>query len=128
MLPLRRHISVSTAALVLVVPVVVGSAIGGFAPASASVIAGFLVYDYGYIPPYETLNVGTPQNWTALGRLRHRDVAVASVVARLDYSRIEAQRGGDVAQRLSELSEHLVGDRPVDDLLDNHRLGGPRGL
>jgi len=29
MLPLRSHISVSTAALVLVIPVVAGSAIGG---------------------------------------------------------------------------------------------------
>ncbi|HEV2426738.1 MAG TPA: ATP-binding protein, partial [Acidimicrobiales bacterium] len=42
----------------------------------------------------------------------------ARVVARLDTSRAEAERGGAAAQRLSELSELLVGDRPVDDLLD----------
>ena len=117
MLPLRSHISVSTAALVLVIPVVVGSAVGGIRAGIASVVAGFLVYDYGYIPPYRTLDVGTPQNWAALAVYVIVMLAVASVVASLDSSRIEAQRGGEAARHLSELSEHLVGDRPVDDLL-----------
>jgi two-component system sensor histidine kinase KdpD len=118
MLPLRSHISVSTAALVLVIPVVVGSAIGGIKAGIASVIAGFIVYDYGYIPPYKTLDVGTPQNWTALGVYVIVMLLVASVVASLDSSRYEARRGGEAAHHLSELSEHLVGDRPVDDLLE----------
>ncbi|MGD0852096.1 MAG: ATP-binding protein [Acidimicrobiales bacterium] len=118
MLPLRPHISVSTAALVMVIPVVVGSVIGGFQAGISSVVAGFLVYDYGYIPPYRTLDVGTPQNWAALGVYVIVMLLVASVVASLDSSRIEAQRGGEAAHHLSELSENLVGDRPVDDLLD----------
>jgi two-component system sensor histidine kinase KdpD len=118
MLPLRSHISVSTAALVLVIPVVVGSAIGGIKAGISSVIAGFVVYDYGYSPPYKTLDVGTPQNWAALGVYVIVMLLVASVVASLDSSRIEAQRGGEAAHHLSELSEHLVGDQPVDNLLD----------
>jgi two-component system sensor histidine kinase KdpD len=118
MLPLRSHISVSTAALVLVIPVVVGSAIGGIKAGVSSVIAGFLVYDYGYIPPYKTLDVGTPQNWAALAVYVIVMLAVASVVASLDSSRIEAERGSEAALHLSELSEHLVGDRPVDELLE----------
>ena len=118
MLPLRSHISVSTAALVLVVPVVVGSAIGGIKAGVSSVIAGFLVYDYGYIPPYKTLDVGTPQNWAALVVYVIVMLLVASVVASLDSSRTEAQRGSEAALHLSELSEHLVGDRPVDELLE----------
>jgi two-component system sensor histidine kinase KdpD len=118
MLPLRSHISVSTAALVLVIPVVVGSAIGGIKAGLSSVIAGFLVYDYGFIPPYKTLDVGTPQNWTALGVYVIVMLLVASVVASLDSSRVEARRSGEAAHHLSELSEHLVGDRPVDDLLE----------
>lgn len=118
MLPLRSHISVSTAALVLVIPVVVGAAIGGIKAGVSSVIAGFVVYDYGYIPPYKTLDVGTPQNWAALGVYVIVMLLVASVVASLDASRIETQRGGEAARHLSELSEHLVGDRPVDELLE----------
>src|SRR5579863_6841105 len=118
MLPLRSHISVSTAALVLVIPVVVGSAIGGIKAGVASVLAGFLVYDYGYIPPYKTLDVGTPQNWAALVVYVVVMLLVASVVASLDSSRIETQRGREAAHHLSELSEHLIGDQPVDDLLE----------
>jgi two-component system sensor histidine kinase KdpD len=118
MLPLRAHISVSTAALVLVIPVVVGSVIGGIKAGVSSVVAGFVVYDYGFIPPYKTLDVGTPQNWTALGVYVIVMLLVASVVASLDSSRVETQRRGEAAQHLSELSENLVGDRPVDDLLN----------
>jgi two-component system sensor histidine kinase KdpD len=118
MLPLRSHINVSTAALVFVIPVVVGSVIGGIRAGVSSVIAGFVVYDYGYIPPYKTLDVGTPQNWAALGVYVIVMLLVASVVASLDASRIETQRGGEAARHLSELSEHLVGDRPVDELLE----------
>ena len=102
----------------MVIPVVVGSVIGGFQAGISSVVAGFLVYDYGYIPPYRTLDVGTPQNWAALGVYVIVMLLVASVVASLDSSRIEAQRGGEAAHHLSELSENLVGDRPVDELLD----------
>jgi two-component system sensor histidine kinase KdpD len=118
MLPLRSHLSVSTAALVLVIPVVVGSAIGGFVAGIFSVSAGFLVYDYGYIPPFKTLYVGTPQNWTALAVYVIVMLLVARVVASLDSSRDEAQRNEDATHRLSELSELLVGDRPLDDLLE----------
>ena len=117
MLPLRDHISVSTAALVLVIPVVVGSVIGGIKAGVSSVLAGFLVYDYAFIPPYKTLDVGTPQNWTALVVYVIVMLLVASVVASLDSSRVETERRGAAAQHLSELSENLVGDRPVDDLL-----------
>ena len=118
MLPLRSDVSVSTAALILVIPVVIGAAVGGFSAGIASVVAGFLVYDYAYIPPYRTLDVGTTQNWAALVVYVIVMVLVARVVASLDSSRIEAQRGGAAAHHLSELSEHLVGDRPVDELLE----------
>jgi two-component system sensor histidine kinase KdpD len=117
MLPLRDHISVSTAALIFVIPVVVGSVIGGIKAGVASVLAGFFVYDYAFIPPYKTLDVGTPQNWTALVVYVIVMLLVASVVASLDSSRLETQRRGAAARHLSELSENLVGDRPVDDLL-----------
>ena len=117
MLPIRSHISVSTAALVRVIPVVVGAVIGGFTAGLCSVGAGFIVYDYFFIPPYKTLDVGSAQNWTALAVYVIVMLLVARIVTSLDTSRLEARRGGDAARRLSELSELLVGDRPVDNLL-----------
>ena len=117
LLPLRAHISQSTAALVLVVPVVLGAAIGGFVAGVFSVAVGFLVYDFGYIHPYGTLNVGTTEDWAALVVYALVMVIVARVVASLNTTRDQAQRGDEAAQHLSALSEQLVGNRPVDDLL-----------
>ena len=117
LLPLRSHISISTAALILVVPVVFGAVVGGFFAGSVSVIAGFLVYDFEFIPPYRTLSVGAPQNWTALGVYAVVMLLVAQVVARLDSARSEAQRANDVMRQLWRLSELLVGDQPVQTLL-----------
>jgi two-component system sensor histidine kinase KdpD len=117
MLPLRSHISVSTTALVLVIPVVVGAVIGGFAAGVASVAAGFLVYDYAFVPPYKTLSVGTTQNWTALVVYVVVMLLVARIVDVLDRTRSQAQRGREVMRRVFEVSELLVGEQPVDDLL-----------
>ena len=117
LLPLRSHISESTAALVFVIPVVLGAAIGGFVAGVVSVAAGFLVFDFGYIHPYGTLSVGTTEDWAALVVYGIVMVIVARVVASLDTSRDQAQRGDEAAQHLSALSELLVGNRPVDDLL-----------
>jgi two-component system sensor histidine kinase KdpD len=119
MLPLRDHISVSTAALVLVIPVVLGVVVGGFVAGTVSVMAGFLVYDYAYIPPYRTLNVGNAQNWTALIVYVVVMLLVAQVVARVDAARAQAQRGTIAMRRLYELSELLVGDQSVSELLEN---------
>jgi two-component system sensor histidine kinase KdpD len=119
MLPLREHISVSTAALVLVIPVVLGVVVGGFVAGTVSVVAGFFVYDYAFIPPYRTLNVGTAQNWTALIVYVVVMLLVAQVVARVDAARAQAQRGTLAMRRLYELSELLVGDQSVSELLEN---------
>jgi len=117
MVPMRPHLSIATAALVLVVPVVVGVAIGGFTAGAASVAAGFLVYDYGFIPPYNRLSVGRPQDWVALAVYAVVMLLVAQVVARLDTARADAQRRAVEAERLAQLSELLVEDRSVDELL-----------
>jgi len=117
LLPFRAHISVSTAAVLLVIPVVLGVVIGGFVAGVVSVLAGFLVYDYAYIPPYRTLNVGTAQNWTALIVYVIVMLLVSQVVARVDVARSEAQRGSEATRRLFEISELLVADHSVNELL-----------
>ena len=117
LLPFRSHISVSTAALVFVVPVVIGAVIGGFNAGIACVVAGFLVYDFGFVPPFNTLEVGSAENWTALVVYVIVMLLVARVVSNLDSSRLGTLRVNDSMRKLSELSEYLVGDRPVDELL-----------
>jgi K+-sensing histidine kinase KdpD len=117
MLPLRDHLSIATTALVLVVPVVVGVASGGFAAGVVSVIGGFLVYDYFFIPPYWTRQVGATENWTALAVYAIILVPIARVVANMIIARGQAQARGLQLRRLFEVSGLLIEDRSLDELL-----------
>jgi two-component system, OmpR family, sensor histidine kinase KdpD len=117
MLPMRDHLSIATTALVLVVPVVIGVVIGGFIAGVLSVIAGFLVYDFFFIPPYLTLWVGAPQNWAALGVYAVVMLPVARVVAGMNAARAKERRQSREIRQLFELSDLLVEDKPLDLLL-----------
>ncbi|MBO0713623.1 MAG: DUF4118 domain-containing protein [Acidimicrobiales bacterium] len=117
MLPLRDHLSVATTALVLVVPVVVGVAVGGFGAGIVATGLGFLVYDFVFIPPYYTLSVGATQNWAALGVYAVVMVVVARVVAQVNRARAEAQWRAAEVRRLFDVSELLVRESSVDELL-----------
>ena len=118
MLPLRPHLSIATAALVFVLPVVAGVIIGGFPAGVASVAAGFLVYDFVFIPPYGSLSVGSSQDWVALVVYVGGDAAGGPGRRPTSTSaRTEAQSRTAEARRLFELSELLVEDRSVDELL-----------
>lgn len=113
----RSHLSVATTALILVVPVVAGVAIGGFPAGVVATAAGFLVYDFVFIPPYYTLYVGAAQNWVALGVYAVVMVITARVVAQLNVARREAQWRAAEARRLFDLSELLVREAPQPELL-----------
>jgi len=117
MLPLRDHLSIATTALVLVVPVVIGVVIGGFMVGVVSVIAGFLVYDFFFIPPYLTLWVGRSENWTALVVYVAVMLPVARTVAGLNAARARERRQGAELRELFELSGLLLEDRKLDELL-----------
>jgi two-component system, OmpR family, sensor histidine kinase KdpD len=117
MTPLRSHLSIATTALVLVVPVVIGVVTGGFIAGALSVAAGFLVYDWYFIPPIHTLWVGAPENWAALVVYVAVMLPVAHVVARMDAARATARRQEKEIRELFQLSDLLVEERPLDELL-----------
>ncbi|MFC0557355.1 ATP-binding protein [Planotetraspora thailandica] len=117
MLPFRGDLSIATTALVLVVPVVVGVVIGGFPAGVISVIGGFLVYDFFFIPPYLTLEVGASENWVALGVYAVIMVPVARVVASMNTARAQARQRAAQIRQLFELSALLVEDKPLEELL-----------
>jgi two-component system sensor histidine kinase KdpD len=117
MLPIRSHLSIATTALILIVPVVIGVVTGGFIAGLISVGAGFLVYDFFFIPPYLTLWVGRPENWVALGVYVAVMLPVSQVVAGMNSAKAEARRQGREMRELFELSHLLVEDKPLDELL-----------
>jgi two-component system sensor histidine kinase KdpD len=117
MIPLRTHLSIATPALILIVPVVIGVVTGGFTAGALSVVAGFLVYDWYFIPPIHTLWVGAPENWAALVVYVAVMVPVAHVVARMDAARATARRQEKEIRELFQVSDLLVEERPLDELL-----------
>ncbi len=110
--------SVTVAALVLVVPVVAGVAVGGFPAGLVGVAVGFLAYDYVFIPPYYTLVVGAPQNWVALGVYAVVVVLVARVVANLKDARSRAISWEQDTRRLFGLSDMLLEEKPLPELAE----------
>ena len=117
MIPLRGNLSIATTALVLIVPVVIGVVLGGFLAGALSVIAGFLVYDWYFIPPIHTLWVGAPQNWAALGVYVAVMLPVAHVVARMNAARATASRQAKEIRELFQLSDLLLEEKPLETLL-----------
>lgn len=116
MLPFRAHMSIATAGLVLMVPVVAGVTTGGYAAGLVGVGAGFLLYDYVFIPPYYTLSVGAAQNWIVLGVYAVVMMLVARVVAGLESATQASYARALNARRLFEVSERLLPDRSPHDL------------
>jgi two-component system sensor histidine kinase KdpD len=117
MYPWRSQLSIATPGLVLVIPVVVGVVAGGFVAGALSVLAGFLAFDIFFVPPYLTLTVGAAQNWLALGVYVAVMLLVARVVARMDAARADARRRSNEIRELFGLSDLLVADKSLDELL-----------
>jgi two-component system sensor histidine kinase KdpD len=117
MLPLRGSLSIATTALILVVPVVIGVVLGGFRAGVLSVTAGFLVYDFFFIPPYHTIWVGAPQNWAALGVYVAVMLPIAMVVVGMNAARAKERRQGTELRELFAVSGMLLEDKPLEELL-----------
>lgn len=112
MVPERSHLSSATAGLVLVVPVLAGVVAGGFVSGLVSVAGGFVAYDYFFIRPYDTLEVGHAEDWVVLVVYAVVMCLVARVVAGLDEARAGSQAREANARHLLDLSELLLADRP----------------
>jgi two-component system sensor histidine kinase KdpD len=118
MVPLRSQINVATPALVLVVPVVGGVTVGGFAAGLVATAASFFVYDFVFLPPYFTLYVNRAEDWVALGVYAVVMVLVARVVAAANLAKAESEQRAAEIRRLFDLSEMLVRELPAPKLLD----------
>ncbi len=117
MLAIRSHLDIATVGLVLVVPVVVGAVIGGFVAGAVAVVGGFLVYDVLFIRPYYTLAVGRAENWVPLVVFATVMALTARATSHLWHAESDARRRELEAERLFELSELIMEDRTLADLL-----------
>ena len=117
LLPFRANLSAAIPALVFVLPAVIGVVIGGFWVGVVGAGAGFLAYDWFFLPPYDALTVRSGQNWIAVAVYITVVLIVAQVVAQLRAAREQALRRTEESQRLYELSQALIGDLSLPQLL-----------
>ena len=117
LLPLRPHVSIAIPALLFVLPALLGVVLGGFIPGVVGALGGFLCYDYFFLPPYNALTVRSPQNWVALLVYVIVVLVVAQVVAQMQRAREDALRRTEETARLYELSQALIGDLNLSQLL-----------
>jgi two-component system, OmpR family, sensor histidine kinase KdpD len=117
MLPFRSHLSIATPALVFVVPVIVGVVVGGSIPGVVGAVAGFVLYDVFFLPPFGRLTVRASDNWIALVVYVVVVLVVARVVTNLQAARQEARQREEDTRRLFELSRSLIGDLTLAELL-----------
>ena len=87
LLPFRSHLSAATPALVFVLPALIGVVIGGFVAGAIGAVAGFILYDVFFLPPYDTLTVHSPENWIALVVYVVVVLVLAQVVSQLRVAR-----------------------------------------
>ncbi len=107
MIPVRAELSTATDGLVLVIPVVVGAVAGGFFSGVVSVVAGFLVYDLVFTPPYYTPSVSSAENLVAPAVYLVVMLLVARVFAGMDAARREARAQKDDIRKLEEV-DHVA--------------------
>jgi len=116
LLPFRSNLPPFLAALLLVLPVVVGAIAGGPLAGLGGVACSFVSYIYFFVRPYETL-VGSRQDWTALVTYLAVLVVITPLLLR---ERHQAQREAEraaIVERLLEVSERLVGSQDLEELL-----------
>lgn len=133
MVPLRGHLSAATPGLILVIPVVAGTIGGGLYAGLVAVVGGSVAYDLFFIPPYGTLTVGSAQSWVTLVVYAIVMVIVVRVVDALEKVRAAATVHETEARRLFELSELMVEERSVAELIETivltvQKVFGTRGV
>ncbi len=127
LLPFRTNLSVAIPALLFVLPALAGAVVGGFVAGAVGAFGGFVLYDYFFLPPYNTLTVRSPQNWIALVVSLAVVLVVAQVVDQLRRAREDALRRTEEAGRLYELSQALIGDPSLSQLL-THIVDAVQGV
>ncbi len=117
MLPIRQDVGQGTSGLILVIPVVVGTSLGGWLAGLLAVGLGFLTYDLLYIPPYLTLAVSSLRDWATLGVYVVVALVVSQVVLSLQRARRQARRGEEDTGHLLAVAELLIEDKSLEELL-----------
>lgn len=104
----REWLTISTVALLFLLPVGLASALWGLGPGLTAAIASFFVFNFLFIHPYYTLNVLRPEDILALLVFLVVALVISQLLGRAKASLVEALDREREATRLHELSTALA--------------------
>ena len=117
MLSVRQHLDKAHVALVYLLVILLGSALGGRALGLTLSGLAFLCFDLAFLPPYSTIVVENPLDWLVLGVFLITSVVAAELLARAQRGTEQALARTAEVERLSALgAETLNAARPEDAL------------
>jgi len=109
-------VDLAFAAIVLLL-VVVGAAILGFAPGVAASVFAAGALNYWFTPPYHSFTMDQPDDVLALVAFVAVSAAVAATVAYLNRLRRQAELGAREARLRVEFTNSLAGGVPTERVL-----------
>ncbi len=114
---LRTHFGLPSILLLFLLLVVAISAVGGVWPALAAALAGFLIVNWYFTPPFHTFTISEGENLLALSVF----LAVAAIVS--TFVSLASRRAADGARARAEAEAlaGLAGAAPVPTLLEGLR-------
>jgi two-component system sensor histidine kinase KdpD len=118
---LRDHLDLPGVLLIYLLLVVATAALGGWAPAVAAAVAGFLCTNYFFTPPIHTWTIAEAENLLALLVFLIVGVTVSTLVAAAARRAAEATRASAEAETLAGLAGSMAEPDPLPHLLDNLR-------
>ncbi len=95
-----------------------GSATGGRPLGFTLALAGFVLINYYFQSPYDTLTVGKPLDWVILVAFLATAGVATQLLARLQDEAREARRHAEEAERLARVAEHAEALREANRLKD----------
>lgn len=115
--PNRGRLNALTIGLSYLLVVLAGATLGGLGPGIFTSVAGFLTFNFFFLPPYYTFAVGSPQDIVALFVFLIVAGVTSELVGRLREREREARRRATEAGALSALSTQLLSELTLDTVL-----------
>jgi two-component system, OmpR family, sensor histidine kinase KdpD len=117
MLLVRSELDKAHVALLLLLVVLMGSSFDGSALGVTLAVSAFLLFDWFFVPPYDTLDVRNPLDWLVLVSFLVTSIVAAQLLARAQRRTQEALQRTIEVERFSTLgAETLNAADPVDAL------------
>ena len=120
--PLAGRVNNTTAALAMLLVVLVVASVWGSRPALLASTLGALAFDYYFLPPVGSFAIGDAQDWVAFGAFFVTAVTVGGLSARAKQRATEAERGSKQAQRAGAYNRRLI-EASLDPLVTIGRDG-----